>query len=1025
MRRRRGSPGADSSADRVGRDRPSRQPAEPERRQLSVLFCDLIGSTRLSRQLDPEDWRDVLREYHDVVSSELRNHGGYTAQFLGDGVLAYFGFPNAHEDDPVRAIRAALALTRAAPRLSAKLRNRVDSELQVRVGVHTGVVVLSEVGDPARGELLAVGDTPNLASKAQLYAPSDGVVVTEATLRLTQGRFDAVELDTKAPDLPLKMFRIVEERGHGSRLDWSAHLTPFINRHGETSALLSIWRRAEQGQSVAAIIRGEPGTGKSRLVREFRSRLHLAEVLECSCSVQHQQTPFYPLAELIERRAGILRKHTAPEKLNRLSSWLEATQIRTPEALPVLASLLSVPGANDNRLHEASGLKQRQSTISVLMTTLFQAAGKPLLLIVDDLQWADPSTLEFLDLALQSQSPSGILVLSTARPDFSGWSTNPSVTQLSLQCLMAEDARAMLTCLIDGKSIQREVVNVVVNKSNGVPLYIEELTRHLFDTGLLKRTSQGVEVQGALSDISVPATMQAFLTEKLDHLGQSRMLVQAAAAIGPVFDSKLLARISDQSLSAVETALQEVIRSGVLTRMDSHRYAFRHALLRDAAYQMLSRERKHGYHRAIAELLPEWDGRSTPQHPEVIAYHYGGAGDAKRSAECWCAAGEQAIERFALLEAIDAFNQARKRIHELPDSRERLDMEIRILSGLGFAYISAKGFSSQEVETIYTRARSLCLLAGDVPLRVLYGVWAVYIVRGDVAATEELAGSLRGLLANHDSTADHRLIAHSCLGTLGFYLGEVAQARAHLEAGVALCDSAAAKKQNERLITVHGYDGLLFSQLFLAWNTLYSGNSAAADAQLQQALDLAQNIGSPFCNAMAAAFAAAMARDQGRVEAAQRHGQRAVALSVEHGYPFWLATGLFTSGWAECELGDAEAGFSKIQQGLELYDKIGVQVNKPYYLSYLAEACLRLERDAEAADALEQAMSICARTVGKNYEPELRRMRSQLALRAGDIRRAQQDLRASLEIASARGLTLFARRASEALASLQVSDAAG
>ncbi|HKU44477.1 MAG TPA: AAA family ATPase [Polyangiales bacterium] len=1004
--------------ERPSRDRSSR-PAEPERRQLSVLFCDLIGSTRLSRQLDPEDWRDVLREYHDAVSSELRQHGGYTAQFLGDGVLAYFGFPNAHEDDPCRAIRAALALTRAAPRLSAKLRHVLDAELQVRVGVHTGVVVLSEVGDPTRGDVLAVGDTPNLAAKAQLHAPSDGVVVTDATLRLTHGRFDAVELDVKTPDLPVKLYRIVEERGHGTRLDWSAHLTPFINRHSETSTLLSIWRRAEQGQSVAALIQGEPGTGKSRLVREFRSRLHLAEVLECTCSVQHQQTPFHPLAELIERRAGILRKHTPPEKLQRLSAWLETTKVRVHEALPVVASLLSVPGANDNFWPEASGLKQRQATIHILLSTLLRAAGKPLLLIVDDLQWADPSTLEFLDLALQNRAPSGMLVLSTARPDFVGWSAHSSVTQLSLSCLMAEDARAMLTCLIDGKSIQREIVNVVVNKSNGVPLYIEELTRHLFDTGLLKRTSAGVEVQGALSDISVPASMHAFLTEKLDHLGASRTLVQAAAAIGPVFDSKLLARIADQSLAAVEQALQDVIRSGVLTRVDAHRYAFRHALLRDAAYQMLSRERKHAYHRAIAELLPEWDGRSTPQHPEVIAYHYGGAGDAKRAAECWCAAGEQAIARFALLEAIDAFNQARKRIQELPDSRERLDLEIRALSGLGFAYISSKGFSSQEVETIYTRARALCALAGDVPLRVLYGVWAVYIVRGEVAATEELALSLRGVLAQAAANSDHQLIAHSCLGTRAFYLGEVTSARQHLEAGVALVDVQLAKAQNVRLIEQHGYDGLLFSHLFLAWNTLYAGDAAAADAQLEQALALADAIGTPFCSAMAAAFAAAMARDQGRIEPAQRYGQRAVALSLEHGFPFWLSNGMFTSGWAECELGDVEAGFNKIQQALELYDRIGTQVNRPYYLSYLAEACLRLGRDAEAADALERALGICARTVGKNYEPELRRLRSQLALRAGDVRRAQQDLKASYEIASARGLHLFARRASEALANLQ------
>jgi tetratricopeptide (TPR) repeat protein len=504
--------------------------------------------------------------------------------------------------------------------------------------------------------------------------------------------------------------------------------------------------------------------------------------------------------------------------------------------------------------------------------------------------------------------------------------------------------------------------------------------------------------------------MQAFLAERLDRLGHSRHLVQVASVIGLMFDSTVLAHVMLRPRSEIERSLDAVARSGVVLRVDTHQYVFRHALLREAAYQMLSRERRRDYHRAIAEVLLRADVAASRAHSEVLAYHFTGAGDARQAALHWLAAGREATARHAMLEAMDAFRKGLDCSAKLPASRENDALEVDLLSGLGFTCIATQGFSAPEVETIFTKARDLCAVAGDAPpMRILFGIWAVYIVRGDPSPVMELAQQLRQIAESSEACADERFIAHACIGTLTFYLGDTSAARYHCERGMALCERDA-PGQNQRLIATYGYDGLLFSHLFLAWNTLHCGDPESAEALLSDALALAEQVNSPFCSAMVAAFAATIARDLRKPELARKHGQRAIALAVEYGYPFWLAAGLFAAGWAESELGDQVAALAQIEQGVAVYSQIGARISKPYYLSYLVEVYLCQGRLDEADRVADEALEIAAATVGRHYEPELLRLKAEIAHR--QLRHADAEAWCSraLSKATALGLSYMERR---------------
>jgi class 3 adenylate cyclase len=655
---------------------------EAERRQLTVMFCDLVGSTAISEQLDPEDLRKVVRAYQEICGKVIRRFEGHIAQYLGDGLLVYFGYPQAHEDDAQRAARTGLGIVEAITRLNPRLYEEWGVELAVRIGIHTGLVVAGEVGYGSSRERLALGDTPNIAARLQDTADPNTVVVSAATYRLIEGFFACQQLDTLVPkgySQPIDVCQLCQESSARSRLDTvvSAELTPLVGRDQETGLLFERWEQIQEGMGQVVLLSGEAGVGKSRLVQAMKE--HVAQdpqawLTPCQCSAYHRNSAFYPLVDVLERVVLQFERGDDPaKKLSRLEGFLVQYAIPLPEMVPLFADLFSIPLDDKYTPSNLSPERQKQLIFQTILGVLLEIANRqPLLLVMEDLHWADPTTLEFLNLLVDQIPTTRIFALFTFRTDFSPpWSGRAHLTNLTLRRLTRKQVEIMIQHVAGGKALPAVVLEQIVKKTDGVPLFVEELTKMVLESGLLREKEEGYELAGPLPPLAIPATLQDSLMARLDRLASVKEIVQLSAILGRDLTYEMLQAVSSLDEETLQQGLSQLVEAELLYQRGippKAIFTFKHALIQETAYQSLLRGTRQQYHQRIAGMLVGEFAETVATTPELVAHHYTEAGLGEQAVPFWQQAGQRAMERSANEEAIAHLTRGLDLLEELPGS---------------------------------------------------------------------------------------------------------------------------------------------------------------------------------------------------------------------------------------------------------------------------------------------------------------------------------------------------------------------
>jgi len=963
---------------------PDSGPSSAERRQLTVMFCDLVGSTALSEQLDPEELREVVRAYQEVCAEVIGRFEGHIAQYLGDGLLVYFGYPVAHEDDAQRAVHAGLGILAALPE-SPLLNLRLSHLLQVRIGIHTGLVVVGEIGGGKKRENLALGDTPNIAARVQGIAEPDTVVISAATYRLIQGLFECRTLGPhalKGVSAPLEVYHILGESAVRSRLEAAetTGLTPLVGRERERELVLTRWEQAKTGAGQVVSLSGEAGVGKSRLLQVLKEHAgkETHTRLECHCSPYHQNSAFYPVIDLLQRVLQFRREDSPQEKLDKLEGLLTEYGLYLPKVVPLFATLLSLPLLDRYAPLTLTPQRQKQKILEALLVWLLEVAEKqPVLFVMEDLHWMDPSTLEFLPLLMAQGAAARILILLTFRPQFTAsWTRRDHLTQIELGRLPREQVEVMVKKVAGGKTLPVEVLQQIIAKTDGVPLFVEELTKMVLES--VETTNRSPQ-----QTLAIPATLHDSLMARLDRLTTAREVAQLGATLGREFPYEVIQAVSSGTEETLQHELARLVEAELLSQrgVPPHaRYLFKHALIQDAAYQSLLKSTRQQYHQQIARVLAERFPEIRDTQPELLAHHYTEAGLKEEAISYWQQAGQRAIARSANVEAISHLTKGIELVKALPDTPVRVQQELTLQIALGESLMATKGYAAPEVAQAYARARELCRQVGETPqlFPVLFGLWAFYTVREELHTARELGEQILRLAHTVQDTP-LMLQAHYTVGIPLFYLGELASAREHLEQGIALYD----RHQHPAYAFRAVQDPGVLCLSYAAWVLWLLGYPDQALRRSHEALALAQELSHPFSLAFALSFTARLHqyRREGQVTCEQ--AQAAITLATEQEFPFWVAQGTILWGWALTTQGQGEEGIAQLHQGMAAYRAAGAELSVPYWLALLAEACGHTGQMEEGLRVLAEALVMANRSGEQAYAAELYRLTGQLVLQSG------------------------------------------
>jgi class 3 adenylate cyclase len=800
-----------------------------ERRQLSVVFVDLVGSTALSARLDPEEMRELLRAYQHAVTAEVERLGGRVAKLLGDGVLAYFGFPWAHEDDAERAVRAGLAAVAVTVALPA----RGGERLAARVGIATGVVVVGDlIGEGAAREEAVVGETPNLAARVQALAEPGTVVIAERTRQLIGGLFELADLGMRALKgfaEPVRAWRVrgighAEGRFEALR---GATLTPLVGREQELALLLDRWARAREGEGQVVLLSGEAGIGKSRLVRALRERLAAEPYtpLSYQCSPHHTGSALWPVAEQIERAAGIARDDQPEANLDRLENLLGRATADAAAAVPLVAELLGLPTGDRHPSPDPSPQRRKAKTFEILLGQLTGlAAERPVLVLLEDAHWIDPSTQELFDLAVERLCELPVLLLVTFRPDYHcPWAGHGHATALSLSRLGRQQAAALAGRLAGEQGLPDALVAQIVAKADGVPLFVEELTKAVLETGL---------AESATDPLAIPSTLHDSLMARLDRLAAVKDVAQTASVIGREFDRGLLAAVAELPEVALNEALTQLIAAELVFPRGGGGYLFKHALVRDAAYHCLLRGERQMLHARVAQALEERFPEVAVTTPEMLAHHLTEAGRGEPAVTYWLRAGRRAAGRCALAEAVAHLTRGVETLALLPEGDERDQAELEFQVALGTHLMPLRGWAAPEVERAWSRARPLAERLGDDERlrRVLWGQCTVEHNRCDLGAAQRTAEELvRRGQARGDLRAS--TFGYRSMGCVLAHAASFEEARRALEKAAEV-----GARAGPAAFTDHVYDPVVTSRAYLARCLLHAGYPDEHERVLARAL---------------------------------------------------------------------------------------------------------------------------------------------------------------------------------------------
>ena len=1003
---------------------------EAERRQLTVMFCDLVGSTALSSKLDPEDMREIISSFQNACRNAIQHYEGFIARYMGDGILIYFGYPQAHEDDAERAVRAGLAIVDAMTELNVEIGKQYAAVLAVRVGVATGPVVVGDiVGEGAAEEAAVVGETPNLAARLQAVAEPNQIVVASATHQLLETSFEYEDLgvhELKGIAQPVQVWRAVRERDIHSRYE-ARRLgggSPLIGRQEELGLLLRSWEASKEGHGQAILIQGEAGIGKSRLVEALREQVAGQKYVWVAhrCSPYHANSTLYPIIEHLKRVLGWKPEDGSAEKLDKLEAGLASQSLPLVEVIPLYAELLSLPLPEGR--YEPSILdpkQKREATLDAIAGWMLETAEKtPVLNVFEDLHWADPTTLELLAIYLEQSPTVSMMNVLTYRPEFvPSWSMHSHMVPISLNRLERPEVEALIGHRASGKQVPPPVVEHIVAKSDGVPLYVEELTKTILESEFLHEQEDRYTLTGKLSEISIPATLQDSLMARLDRLPTLREVAQMGSVLGREFAYEMLRAVVGLEEPQLQSSLEQLVADELLYqrgRLPRSKYIFKHALIQDAAYQSLLKRTRQQCHKRVAQLLEEQFGEIVDIHPELLAHHYAEGADPEHAVDYWRIAGERARAQSANLEAIAYFGKGVEALQELPDDEERDRQELSLQISLGHANIVAKGHGSAEAATAYARALALCKKLGDVSdlAPTLFGLWRSYVVARPLDETDEVAARLRRIADEKQDTELH-VIANYTLGYTALCMGDPKGARGYLENGI----SDYLPTQRSAAAYRAAQDPGVACRSYLAMTEWLLGFPDRARSLVKESVALAEELDDRFSLAYALCFPGAIVSQICAGDAGAQF-DRGLEVATEGGFALWIAFGNVHRTSMANEESPSESAMHDLRESVDAIPRIGVHINTPYFMTLLACAYHQAEQFEQARKILDDAQQSIDARGERWWEAEVRRLRGEnmLAGSPDDADDAEACFEQALEISRSQEARSLELRAATSLARL-------
>ena len=1073
-------------------------PHGAERRQLTVLFCDIVDSTAFAEKLDPEELRNLLEVYRTCIMEVVLAQNGHIARYFGDGVLVYFGYPIAHEDAAHRAVRAALGIVAAIETLNPYLQATFGVGINVRLSIDTGLVVIWHISAEESPEAIdIVGKTPNVAARMQKLATPNNIVIGDTTHQLIEGFFTTAALGAsplRGISQPVNVYQVSGEIPAQSRLDIASEsgLTPLIGREREVESFKQGWTQVLASKGQALLIEGEAGIGKSRclqLIQEHVDHSPEAVTMECRCSPYYKNSPLYPILSLFQEHVvQFTNTDTAQTRLDKLENLLRdynipavggdtasvsnserEVQEHTPETLPLLAELLEIPFEVQQQTVTGVGTRpynrpveqdtypsgwgrrqRRQQTLEVLVQVLLKMAEQnPILFVVEDLHWIDPSSIEFLTLLIARIENARIFAVLSCRSDTQHFQHTPRSPEedgqllqdevsdsdlegsvldrealeqllrpewadaLTLAALTPPQVEEMIQHVAGDTTLSSEVLARIIEMTEGVPLFVEELTQMMLEGDPLTLASDVSDATDPHSQtMEVPVTLQDLLTARLDELGATKEIVHLGATLGREWTAELLHEVASgldlgnplfTDLASLKGELNKLVNAYILNRnqvADSQlRYTFRHPLLRETAYQSLLRSRRQQYHQQIAKVLQGGGGFQ----PELVAHHYTEAGLPEKAIDYWHRAGQRALERSANVEGIRHITQGLAALEKLSTNASTRELEataqreLELQTILGSALIATKGYAAPEVEVAYTRARELLEALEskestlerdadssldrikDLRFPILFGLWLSHLVRGRFLSAREL-GEQCFVIAKQTEDPAFEVEAHRALGSTLYYLSEFKDALAHLEAGIKLY-----QPQHHPVPTFLHFVAdpgmtLLSYSAPLLWSL---GYPMQAEGRLAEAARIGKDRSHPFSDAVLLHFKTMLYQHQDETEKVETTATQMLQICQEHGFSLWEAAATVMKGWALTELNHSEEGIAMIRKGIAAWEKTRAELQLPLFLALLAQAYQRSGQYTLALQTLDSALSVVTRTGERAYDAELTRQKGELCLVLG------------------------------------------
>jgi class 3 adenylate cyclase/tetratricopeptide (TPR) repeat protein len=992
-----------------------------ERRQITVLFSDLVGSTALSTWMDPEDLRKLISAYQKCVTETVQRFGGFVAKYMGDGVLVYFGYPEAHEDDAERAVRSGLELVAAVARL------KTDTPLQTRVGIATGLVVVGDlVGSGQAQERGIVGETPNLAARLQSLAEPDMVVVADATKRLLGNLFELRDIghqELKGIAGAVKVWAALRPSSVESRFEafHSSSLTALVGRDEEIEVLLRRWKQAKRGEGRVVLVSGEPGIGKSRIAQELFERLRgePRTQLRYHCSPHHQHSALHPIMMSFERAARFRREDMPEQRLSKLEAVLAQGTDDLSEAAPLLADLLSIPIGERYQRPNLAPQERKEKTLRILLAQVEgMAARQPVAMVFEDVHWSDPTSLELLDMTIDRITSLPVLLIITFRPEFAPpWIGRPHVTALTLNRLSVRQRAQMIAHMTGAKSLPKEIAKQIVDRTDGVPLFIEELTKSVVESGLPTELGDRRGESGPVAALAIPTSLHASLLARLDRLSATREVAQIGAALGRSFSYELISAVAGMQSQRLDESLNQLASAGLILQRGTPpdaEYAFKHALVQDVAYGTMLRSRRKQLHGRIAAILERQFPETIETRPEVLARHCLEAGLVEGAVGYLRKAGERAIARGAMPEAVAQLRRGLELLSRLPNDGGRQEPELDLQLTFGRALMATQGYGAPELGETLARARKLCEQFGQTIklASVMCGQWVFCSVRGELLQAERHTEEVRHLVEGGDDAA-WKCFGQIISGDVSLWLGKFVDARAYLESALSLWDPS------YRALGPLPEDPHVHLLKFLYRTLICIGDIDQARLRRDEALAEARrtspyNLASMLRHVWYGDWAIGGAESR---QALLGLAEEVTAIASEHGFALPLALGNMARGWCLGVMGQSEEGIRLLEQSLTKFPS-GAHLGAPFHLMAVAEVYGKAGRPEEGLKRLAAADELVEKTGERWAEAETHRLRGNLLLSTNGHAAAEDSFNQALVVARRQNARFWELRAATDLARL-------